>query len=105
MKKISGYTVNIQGGGWKDWWDIQDKIRRARIRASASEYSPEDGESVNVQDEIIKTENNIEKVKKRIIQTLKEKEKGSDWVRGVTVTHLVIRHWDNTNNLAQVLVY
>ena len=81
MKNISGYTVNIQGGGWKDWWDIQDKIRRARIRASASEYSPEDGESVNVQDEIIKTENNIEKVKKRFIQTQNEKEEISEAIK------------------------
>ena len=85
MRKISGYTVNIQGGGWKDWWDLQDKTRRARIRASASEYSPEDGESVNVQDEIIKTENNIEEVKKRIIETQKEKKKNSEAIKKIEI--------------------
>ena len=83
MRKISGYTVNIQGGGWKDWWDIQDKIRRARIRANANEYSPRDGDGVNVQDEIIETENYIKKVKEDIIETQKEKEEFSEAIKEI----------------------
>jgi hypothetical protein len=83
MRKISGYTVNIQGGGWKDWWDIQDKIRRARIRANANEYSPRDGDGVNVQDEIVETENYIKNMKEDIIQTQKEKEEFSEAIKEI----------------------
>ena len=83
MRKISGYTINIQGGGWNDWWDIQDKIRRARIRANANEYSPRDGDGVNVQDEIIETENYIKKVKEDIIETQKEKEEFSEAIKEI----------------------